>query len=116
MRTVWLLVALLAGPALGFDSVCFVGPGEPGAGDFCKPGPQAPRNPWRGPSGEHRALLEFARIFGGLPHEVSEDFTLTVFTSDDPVDVAGASKPSLEPVNFFDATSVQARCRLAARP
>lgn len=104
MRAAWVLVVLLVGPAFGFDSVCFVETGSP-----CKPGPQAARSRWLGPSDEHRALFEFTRIFGGLPADVSRDFTLPVFTSDEPVAVDGQTEPSLEPVNFFDAVLVKDR-------
>jgi hypothetical protein len=105
MRRVLAMILLVAASRAGaWDSRCYVG----NAGE-CKPGPEAARNRWIGPSDEHRALLEFGRIFGGLPGAVSEDAPLEVFTGDTTVDVAGQSGESFQPVDFALTTRVQDR-------
>ncbi len=97
----WLV--LLATSAAAWDSRCYV------SGVDCKPGPEAARNRWIGPSDEHRVLLEATRVLAGLPADVSDSFTLTTFTGDSPVDVAGQSMTSIAPVDFANATRVTER-------
>ena len=114
-RAAWLLVLLVATPAAGWDSRCYLATPVPdptvpgGVRAECKVGPETARNRWIGPSDEHRALLELGRIAGGLPHAVSGDTPLPVFTGDTPVDVAGQQEPSLQPVNFADTKRQQDR-------
>jgi hypothetical protein len=115
MRRAWLVVLLAAAPAAAWDSRCYLGtpvpdPGVPGGVRAeCTEGPETARNRWLGPSDEHRALLEFGRIFGGLPHAVSDGASLTVFTGDGMVDVAGQPMESYQPVDFVAAKRVQTR-------
>ena len=123
MRRLLVLLLVLAGAsrAAAWDSRCYL----PGGAE-CFFGPATARSRWIGPSDEHRALLEFGRIFGGLPSSTSEAFTLPVFTSDEQVNVvfsaglppppfdAGPPPPalpvtSLKPVNFIDAKRAQSR-------
>jgi hypothetical protein len=114
-RAAWLLMVLVAAPAGAWDSRCYLATPVPDPnvrGGFraeCTPGPETARNRWIGPSDEHRALLELGRIAGGLPHDVSADTPLPVFTGDTPVDVAGQQRPSLQPVNFADTKRAQDR-------
>src|SRR5262249_29587522 len=88
-RATWLallVLLLVASPAAAWDSKCYLQSAVPDPGVIgglraeCQEGPETARNRWLGPSDEHRALLEFGRIFGGLPHAVSEDIPLQVFT------------------------------------
>src|SRR5262245_41536675 len=109
------------GRAAAWDSRCYL----PGGAE-CSSGPATARSRWIGPSDEHRALLEFGRIFGGLPSSTKDDFTLPVFTSDTEIDVvfSGGTPPppfqsapppnaipvtSLQPVNFIDTKRTQTR-------
>src|SRR5262249_16855979 len=108
---------VVASPAAAWDSKCYLQSAVPDPGVIgglraeCQEGPETARNRWLGPSDEHRALLEFGRIFGGLPHAVSEDIPLQVFTAHDPVPggASGTTAISLKPVNFAETKRVQDR-------
>jgi hypothetical protein len=115
MRHAWLLLLLVGSRAGAWDSRCYLATPvpDPGAREGlraeCAPGPETARNRWLGPSDEHRALLEFGRIFAGLPHAASEDVTLEVFTGDGTLEVSGQSTDSLQPVSFAAAKRVHDR-------
>ena len=115
MRRAWLLLLLVASRAGAWDSRCYLAAPVPdpavrgGLRAECAPGPETARNRWIGPSDEHRALLEFGRIFAHLPRAVSEDVTLEVFTGDGTLEVSGQSTGSLQPEGFATAKRVQDR-------
>ena len=98
-----LLVLALAASAHAYDSRCYVD-----GGAECAPGPQSARSRWIGVSDEHRELWLRTLDLAGLPAlpaaQAEDQFDLQVFTTDDPVDVAGTPMPTLAPVAFFDAT------------
>ena len=115
MRRAWLLLLLVASRAAAWDSRCYLAAPVPdpavpgGVRAECAPGPETARNRWLGPSDEHRALLEFGRIFAGLPGAVSEDVRLEIYAGDDTVEVSGQSTDSLKPTSFAEAKRVHDR-------
>ena len=102
------LVLALAATARAYDSRCYL----PGGAE-CAPGPQAARNRWIGVSDEHRQLwlrtLDVAGLTPLVAGEAEDQFDLDVFTDNVPVDVAGASMPTYDPLPFVDAQLVQRR-------
>jgi hypothetical protein len=113
----WL--AMTAGSASAFESVCFQYPDptlEPAAlrttaAPSCEPaaGPNTARQRWVGNLDEHRALWEATRVRARLPDALAGNFTLPVFTSQGTVAVGNQEVPSLVPVEFAAAERLQLR-------
>lgn len=113
------IVALCAARAHAWESACFKFPNktlEPGVlaaqpSTPCEPsaGPATARERWVGPIDEHRRLWELTREKAGLPGEVSATKSLTIFTGDSTVDIAGAQSPTLVPAPFEAASRVAFR-------
>ncbi len=109
-----LVTLLVAGSARAYDSKCYVHPEDAPADPSrsspeCTEGPGTARNRWIGERDEHRQIFARTMELAGLPEVLGEDVTLRVFTSADPVDVAGVVQPSLIPVELHEAVRVQER-------
>jgi hypothetical protein len=117
MKRLVCVLVVASVPALAWESECQKFPNktlEASAlvsvhGEPCGAGPAAARERWVGAIDEHRRLWELTRDQAGLPAEVSATQSITVFTTDTQIDLAGTPSPTLAPSAFSDLTRVAYR-------